>query len=136
MGGDIGDLGVVVGQNGLRVAVGEDVERSGATAGAGGDARFDEDQVEPEPLNLLGDALLGSLSDGDEGDDGTDADDQPEQGQGAAEAVADDRANGDAERIEDAHAVVCSMPSVGPSVGGAPLSSVMRPSRIRIVRWA
>ena len=87
-------------------------------------ARHDDDDVRPEPLDLLLDLLLRPAAERDEDHDRRDADDDAEHGQRAAQPVGAQGVQGDPERLAGPH--------------GAPTARrcSTRPSRIAIRRPA
>ncbi len=86
----------------------------------------DEDQVAAQTLDLALDLLPGARADRHHQHHGGDADDDAEHGEQAADPVAAQRIQGDAERLEALHA----------RPDRAPVSSSMRPSRTRTWRRA
>ncbi len=103
-------------------------------AAAARGARQDDEDVGAHRGERLLDLRLGARADGHHGDDGADADDDAERGEERAQLVAQDGAQGDAERVEGVHAAPSRLRGPRP-LGCLPRrSDTMRPSLHRARR--
>src|SRR6185369_9663960 len=87
----------------------------------------------------LFDLGLGAFADADGEDDGADADDHAERRQERAHLVAHERAQGDAQRVQDAHAASSggsSATAAAASFGFCRVSDMTCPSRMTTTRAA